>query len=124
MSYKQAKEFIQAISQSNELREELENRLDSSGANEPEKVRQRLAEIAPSFGAEHGYEFTAEEGFEALENLESRFSESELSDEELENVAGGADKTAQDHKENAVSVFTVVIGCLVSASKGAECTLA
>lgn len=77
----------------------------------------------PGFAAEHGYEFTAEEGFEALENLESRMSKSELTDEELENVAGGADKTAKDYKEIAVSAYTVFIGCLVSVSQGSDCSL-
>jgi predicted ribosomally synthesized peptide with nif11-like leader len=43
-----------------------------------------------ALAAEHGFEFTAEEMHDGIEQLRSSEDERELTDEDLENVAGGA----------------------------------
>lgn len=92
MSINEARKFIRKLIREPGFREELEQRLPLDPSGDPEgEIRSAMAEVVPVLASEHGYDFTAEEGFDALETLRENFENEELSDDELERVAGGKD---------------------------------
>ena len=84
MSIEAVNQFLTKVSEDQELQAEL------ATAMEAEDDRQASTELA----AKHGYDFTPEELASEMENRQSEFQSkheaNELSEEELEAVAGGA----------------------------------
>lgn len=114
MSYEQAEKFVRATMNDENLREELDDRLGSLGELDVEEARDRLGDVVPDFAEEHGYDFTAEEGFEALEALGESLDSEELSDEELEQVAGGKQGPTRAHAIT-LSVMTAGAYCAIES---------
>jgi predicted ribosomally synthesized peptide with nif11-like leader len=83
MSIEAVNQFLQKVSEDTSLQEELAKALDS------ENDRQAATDL----GAKHGYMFTPDELWTEIQNRQSEFqqnpSNAELSEEELEAVAGG-----------------------------------
>jgi predicted ribosomally synthesized peptide with nif11-like leader len=83
MSIEAVNQFLQKVSEDNSLQEELAKALDS------ENDRQAATDL----GAKHGYMFTPDELGTEIQNRQGVFqqnqSSEELSEEELEAVAGG-----------------------------------
>jgi predicted ribosomally synthesized peptide with nif11-like leader len=83
MSIQAVNQFLTKVGEDQQLQAEL------AQAMEAENDRQAATEL----GAKHGYEFTPEELASEVENRQSEFqsrqSANELSEEELEAVAGG-----------------------------------
>jgi predicted ribosomally synthesized peptide with nif11-like leader len=83
MSIQAVNQFLTKVGEDQQLQAEL------AQAMEAENDRQAATEL----GAKHGYEFTPEELGSEVENRQSEFqsrqSANELSEEELEAVAGG-----------------------------------
>lgn len=123
MSASDARSFVKELMKDESLRGELNDRLDLTEDHnfDEEVVREGMAEVVPDLAAEHGYDFTAEEGFEAFDVLRNELGGEELSDTELEQVAGGSDKG----HDVAVSIFSAGIACAVSSAQqgreGKEC---
>jgi predicted ribosomally synthesized peptide with nif11-like leader len=88
MSFETVNQFLQKVSEDTLLQEELTQVLDSA---------ENDREAATELGAKHGYQFTSEELWQGIQNRQSEFqvsqNQEELSDEELEAVAGGASPT-------------------------------
>lgn len=106
-----AKKFVKDMFRNDSMREALTNRLDVSEQDElePDDLRKTMAEHVPQFAEEQGYDFTAEEGFEALESTIAKMESEELSDAELEQVAGG--KSQWEKQRIGLSVGSVGVGC-------------
>ena len=87
MSIEAVNQFLQKVSEDNSLQEELSQALNS------ENDRQAATDL----GAKHGYMFTPDELWTEIQNRQSEFqqnpSNAELSEEELETVAGGITPT-------------------------------
>lgn len=117
MSATQARAFITMLLQNDELFAELKRKVDLSDEQEPDPdtVRRKMAEVVPGLAARHGYEFTADEGLEALDEIGSNLESGELSDDELEQVAGG--KESRDGII-AGSVLSAGLGCAVGSIIG------
>lgn len=113
MSSSDAKRFVNTIAEDEELLDQLEDELEisSEGNLDAESLRERVEEVVPEFAREHGYDFTAEEGFEALLELQGEAASDELSTEELEQVAGG--KNGQQTGAAVNSTLTVGLGCAI-----------
>jgi predicted ribosomally synthesized peptide with nif11-like leader len=83
MSIEAVNQFLQKVSEDTSLQEELAKALDS----------QNDRQAATDLGAKHGYMFTPDELGTEIQNRQSEFqqnpSNAELSEEELEAVAGG-----------------------------------
>lgn len=116
MSETQARAFIKELLQNDELFAALKENIDLSDEEDPdpETVRERMADVVPGLASKHGYEFTADEGFEALEELGENLESGELSDDELEQVAGGKSSGAVI----AGSVLSAGLGCAVGSIIG------
>ena len=84
MSIKSVKQFLSKVTEDQELQAEL------AAAMEAENDRQAATEL----GAKHGFQFTPEELGSEIANRQSEFqtkqSANELSEQELEAVAGGS----------------------------------
>jgi predicted ribosomally synthesized peptide with nif11-like leader len=84
MSVETVNQFLQKVSEDTPLQEELTKVLESA---------ENDREAATELGAKHGYQFTSEELWQGIQNRQSEFqvsqNQEELSDEELEAVAGG-----------------------------------
>ncbi len=84
MSIEAVNQFLTKVSEDQELQAELATAMDA------ENDRQATTEL----GAKHGYDFTPEELASEIDNRQSEFQSkqevNELSEEELEAVAGGA----------------------------------
>ena len=100
MSIEAVNQFLTKVAEDQELQAEL------AQAMEAENDRQAATEL----GAKHGFKFTSEELASEIANRQSKFqtqqSANELSEEELECVAGGnatidAINRAGDNLENA-----------------------
>lgn len=91
MSLEEAQRFINKIFTEESVRNEFERRLESLPDKDENSGfdHEDVAEVAPDYASELGYEFTAEEGFEALRKVRNAEGSDQLSDEELEGVAGG-----------------------------------
>lgn len=91
MSLEEAQRFINRIFTEESVRKEFERRLESlpDQDEKPGFDHEVVAQVAPDYASELGYEFTAEEGFEALRKVRNTEGSDQLSDEELEGVAGG-----------------------------------
>lgn len=113
MSESEAREFLKTLITDDSLREELNNRLDidSDGPPDEDVVRDEMAEVVPGLAVEYGYEFTAEEGFEALDTVRDRMTSDELTDVELEQVAGGKGETLVDGFVSIVSTASFDAFC-------------
>lgn len=116
MSTEDARKFVRELMTNDALRGEVDERLDVE-SGDPDStasgdLRAELARVIPGFARERGYDFTVEEGFEALRSIREEQRDGELSDAELERVAGGKNT---NHKRNAVSMFSIGIACTVSA---------
>lgn len=96
MSTEHAEEFIRSLMGDQDLLQELNERVDLSGDVSEEERRAEMGEVVPEMAAEHGYEFTADEGFGALESLRGDEGDA-LTDQELERVAGGKDITPESY---------------------------
>jgi predicted ribosomally synthesized peptide with nif11-like leader len=83
MSIEAVNQFLQKVTEDQQLQEELAKALES------ENDRQAATDLA----AKYGYEFTPDELWAEVQNRQSEFQQKqqagELSDEELEAVAGG-----------------------------------
>ncbi len=83
MSIEAVNKFLQKVTEDQQLQEELAKALES------ENDRQAATDLA----AKHGYEFTPDELWAEIQNRQSEFQQKqaaeELSEEELETVAGG-----------------------------------
>jgi predicted ribosomally synthesized peptide with nif11-like leader len=101
-------EFLTKVSEDQALQEELAKAMES------ENDRQAVTELAKS----KGYEFTTEELSSAIEaaqaEIQAQMEGGELSEDELESVAGGATPTV---------VTTVAASKLIIASIGAASIL-
>lgn len=108
MSTKDAEEFIRSVMSDSSLLKEVNERVEFSQPGElsEEALREEMGQVVPGIAEEHGYDFTAEEGFEVLDNLRRDGDSDSLSDAELEQVAGG-----KDGEEVALSVFSAGFGC-------------
>ena len=84
MTIEAVNQFLTKVSEDQQLQGEL------AQAMEAENDRQAATELA----AKYGYDFTPDELWSEIQNRQSEFqskqSENELSEEELEAVAGGA----------------------------------
>ena len=84
MSIKSVNQFLNKVTEDQELQAEL------AAAMEAENDRQAATEL----GAKHGFQFTPEELGSEIANRQSEFqtkqSANELSEQELEAVAGGS----------------------------------
>ena len=81
MSQPQVTAFLNDLNENNNLQEQLNDMLDTGGSDQPkEQILKRIV----GFAADQGYEITAEEYKSVLKKKQK-----ELSDDELENVAGG-----------------------------------
>ena len=84
MSIKSVNQFLSKVTEDQELQAEL------AAAMEAENDRQAATEL----GAKHGFQFTPEELGSEIANRQSEFqtkqSANELSEQELEAVAGGS----------------------------------
>lgn len=88
MSNQQVHEFLQKVTSDEQLQQELGQVLQSAKDDR---------EAAVALAQKHGYEFSSEELWQEIQNRQSEFgkfvantsSDEELSDEELETVAGG-----------------------------------
>ncbi|WP_324281884.1 Nif11-like leader peptide family natural product precursor [Cyanobacterium aponinum UTEX 3222] len=96
MSQEAVIDFFEAVSQNEQLQERLMNIIESS-----ENDREDVA----TFASESGYEITADELWAEIQKRQADFSQrqeaGELSDEELEAVAGG------EFVATAMSIFAV-----------------
>lgn len=122
MSRDDAERFVKDVAETEELRKELAERLNFSNNEDlsADAVRERMARVAPEFASEHGYEFTAEEGFHVIEEI-TEVESDELSDGELEEVAGGKPMDAGDVMAGiGTTIVTVAVGCLVSLGQEVE----
>lgn len=82
MSQENVRLFFTKVKEINELQEQLKSLQQTAGGD--------LLSQAVNLGAEHGYEFTEEEMRDELQQISiSTVEEGELSDEQLEAVAGG-----------------------------------
>lgn len=119
MSFEDARAFVRGLVEDKSRVERLRNRLTEDVGNfdewDEENLRERMAEVVPEFAEEHGYDFTAEEGFEALEKLRAEMESGELTDAELERVSGGDAKS--EGEVRAISFTTIGIGCAVYSSE-------
>lgn len=112
-----AEKFVRNLYDNEDVREELNDALELSDDEEvgPEEIRRRMEDVIPAFASERGFDFTAEEGFEAVDTLSGQGESDELSDRELEQVAGGKSEASNI----ATSVLTAGIGCAISSIVGA-----
>lgn len=97
MSTQAVNQFLQKVTEDPQLQEELAKALEA------ENDRQAATDLA----IKHGYQFTPDELWAEIQNRQSEFGQNqdsgELSEEELEAVAGGATPGAL-----ALSVTVVV----------------
>lgn len=107
MSANSIQEFLTKVSEDQALQEELAKAMES------ENDREAVTELAKS----KGYDFTAEELGQAIDQIQAEAQQqmdaSELSEEELESVAGGATPVITTVAMIKISVAT---GSAVSAS--------
>ncbi|MCA1993914.1 MAG: Nif11-like leader peptide family natural product precursor [Coleofasciculus sp. S288] len=82
MSVEAVAQFLERVNQDTALQQELAQAVESSA---PGEDRVAAAEI----GAKYGYSFTPDEIGETMEAAQKQQSGEELSEEELEAVAGG-----------------------------------
>ena len=82
MSAESVSQFLERVNQDPALQEELAQAINAS---QPGADRVAASEI----GAKYGYSFTPDEIGEAMDAVEQQQSGEELSEEELESVAGG-----------------------------------
>jgi predicted ribosomally synthesized peptide with nif11-like leader len=82
MSAEAVNQFLQKVAEDPQLQEELAQALEA------DNDRQAAADLA----TKHGYQFTPDELWAEIQNRQSEFQQStdELSEDELEAVAGGA----------------------------------
>lgn len=84
MSSEAVNQFLQKVSEDNELQQELAQTLQAEGGR---------TEATSALAAKYGYDFTPEELLVAIEQRESEFQQlqeaGELNEDELEAVAGG-----------------------------------
>ena len=82
MSIETVNQFLQKVTEDQKLQEELTQALEADND-----------QAATQLSAKYGYEFTPDELWQEIENLESEFQRrqeaGELNEEELEAVAGG-----------------------------------
>lgn len=118
MSQDEARAFLKKLMKNEELYEELGDRHELDASEEPteQMVREEMARVVPGMAAEHGYDFTEEEGFEALNELVEEMNNEELSDDELEKVAGGKSPGGK----MAFSLGTLGIGCAANSTQEKE----
>lgn len=85
MSTEQAQSFIEELEDNKSLQNEVKSLIQSGNDSElePEKIMQQIIDLASN----HGYDFTAEDYKSAVSNRQEQ--EGELSDADLEQVAGG-----------------------------------
>lgn len=111
MSANSIQEFLTKVSEDQALQEELAKAMES------ENDREAVTELAKS----KGYEFTAEELGSAIDQIQAEAQQqmdaSELSEEELESVAGGATPVITTVATIKISVAT---GSAVSALSAAS----
>lgn len=92
MSQQQVKAFINNLNQEEKLQETLQTNLESSlnisenQAIDSEEEVNRLVNLIVNFAGDQGFTFTADEYKDFINN---RRNKKELSDKELEGVAGG-----------------------------------
>ena len=79
MSIEAVNQFLEKVTQDNQLQEEL------TKAMEAEDDRQAVTDLANN----KGYQFTVEELMAEIEKRQKALESGELSEEELESVAGG-----------------------------------
>lgn len=90
MSRADADEFVKVFLSEESLQDELNDRVEVEQTDvDEEGFRNRVGNVLPSLGSEHGYDFTAEEALEVFEQIRRDVESNELSEEELEEVAGG-----------------------------------
>lgn len=120
MSTSNAKPFIKALMTDGELLRELQERHDLDPSEDPdeETIRGTMGNLVPELAAEHGYDFTAEEGFEALGEIQGSVEPEELSDLELEQVAGG--KSDSMKRKLGISIGTMGVGCAIESAHDAS----
>lgn len=114
MSQQEAEAFIKEVINDDSIREELDDRLGLESVDKSD-IRDRMGDVVPDFASEHGYDFTTEEGFEALETIHGKIQSEKLSDDELEQVAGGESKT----KNLRLSIGTIGLGCAAASIEDA-----
>lgn len=127
MSLDEAEQFIRDLMGDEELRRKFDERLgfdDPSEVPGEEVLRERMASVVPEFATEHGYEFDSEEGFQALDEVRVAVKSGELSDEELDHVAGGKPQ----NKKTAIGLTSassagIICGLVtaVDAAMGERC---
>lgn len=108
MSQQQVKKFISDLNDNEELQQKLKDALDIDGDEETES-NERMHEIVKqttAFATDQGYDFTADE-YRAVLTSKHVEAKGELSEEELEQVAGGM----SDAGIIAISAVTLTFGC-------------
>lgn len=110
MSQQQVKKFISDLNDNEELQQKFKDALDIDG-DEKIDSNDRVHEIVKqttAFATDMGYEFTADEyrGVLVSKHVEDK---GELSEDELEEVAGGG--TAEDIGIITLSAVTMTFGC-------------
>jgi predicted ribosomally synthesized peptide with nif11-like leader len=84
MTIEAVNQFLTRVSQDEKLQQDLANILQAEGNDR---------EAATELGAKYGYQFTPDELWQEISNRQSEFQQrqqaGELSDDELEAVAGG-----------------------------------
>lgn len=85
MSTDQAQSFIEELEKDESLQNEMKSFIQRG--NDSELDAEEILQKIINFASDHGYEFTAEDYKNAVGNRQEQ--ESELSDADLEQVAGG-----------------------------------
>lgn len=118
MSQSDAKAFVKKLIGDEELRNRLNNEIPDNHDDETtaDDVRDLLARVVPDFAKERGYDFTAEEGFEALETIRNEIRSDELSNVELDQVAGGKSRLKKSQIAAGVtSAVSLGFGCVIKS---------
>ena len=106
MSIQAVNQFLEKVAQDSKIQEEL------AQAMQAEDDRQAVVEL----GAKHGFEFTGEELMTEIEKRQQAAIDSgELSEEELEAVAGGA--CTIDLVTATIKATGKVTGALIKSAK-------
>lgn len=90
MSKQQVTEFLSDVKESEKLQEKIKDTLKIDGNDNntsTDEVNKQIDQITV-FAADHGYDFSADEYRAVLESVQKK-DKAELSDKELERVAGG-----------------------------------
>lgn len=112
MSQEQVKQFLSDVKESEELQAKIKDllKMEGDGKNtSTDEVNKQIDQIT-DFATDQGYDFSADEYRAVLESMQKK-DKAELSDEELERVAGGHGDDVSDAEAIAISLLAFLMGC-------------